>query len=79
MCSSSILWFYFIPQKENKNAKTQTEDGRKAFCAVTALSPDSKLVWNPELEGAEDEPGSAHTNKHVIARGCFTLVKYQMN
>lgn len=57
----------------------QTEDGRRALCVVVALPADYKLVRNPELEGAEDEPDSAHTNKHVIARGCFTLVKYQMN
>lgn len=66
-------------QQENKNANAQTEDGNRAFCAATALPADYKLVWNPELETAEDEPGSAHTNKRVIARGCFTLVKYQMN
>jgi len=32
-----------------------------------------------KVRGAEDKPGSAHTNKGVIARGGVTLGKYQMN
>lgn len=81
ICPSSILWFSVDREshKRSINFQAQTEDGRRAFCAVAAWPSDYKLVWNPRLGGVEDGPGSAHTNKHVIARGHVTLLQYQRN